>query len=682
MAVALAGAVPLIALTTAARAARSEVRTATFAGSTATATAVASLAGQEYATAVDTLARGRSAPTVLSALQGSGGGGAAALVPRFMAAGPYDAFALYGAGGALLAGAPSSAGEMPRPEAGKSGDVVEGPLVARGAQTLRRVTVPVADPSTGAALGALVADVDLSRLITDQAALRFQQTGVSKLVGTNGRVLLSPDGDNGRELLAAANRAMARAHRPRTLSLFTPFYNRRSVEAYVPVAGQPFGVLTQQSEAEAFAGIRHLDRRLRQLEGAFVLLGLSLGTTIAVVVARRDTRIRAQTDDLAAAQALFRSAFDDAPSGAALVDPEGRHLEVNAALCAITGYSHDELLNRTVADITHPDDREEAERLAARATAGEIGEFDLEKRYVRSDGEVVWVHVRSSAVHNERRTTHFIRHVVDVTKQHQAAEALRTALEREQRAADELRRLDQTRMDLLATVTHDFRSPLTAARGFAELLIEDWDRIDDDRRTEMLERITANLERLDQRVTEFLDSTRPDRSSVALHLGPCDLAAVTHAVLDRSGTLVADHEVRTAIPAGMTVWANDDALVRVLENLLSNAGKYAPAHTTVAITATRADGNVVVSVDDEGPGIPPEKADRIFERYYRVDDGDPATPGTGLGLAAVRQLLIAMGGHVWFERRPTGGSSFRFALPSGPPDSATQPTSGARGTAT
>lgn len=667
IAVALAGAVPLVALTTAARAARSEVRTATFAGSTATATAVASLAGQEYAAAVDTLERGRSAPTVLAALRGNDRSGAATLVPRFMAAGPYDAFALYDAGGILLAGAPGESGEMPRPDQRTSGGTMESPLMARGTQTLRRVTIPVTDPSSGAALGALVADVDLTKLVTNQAALRFEQTGVSKIVGTDGRVLLSPDGDNGRVLLSPENRAIARAHRATTRTLYTPFYKRRSVEAYVPVANQPFGVLTQQSEAEAFAGVRHLDQRLRRLEGVFVLLGLSLGTTIAIVVRRRDKRIRAQTDDLAAAQALFRSAFDDAPSGVALVDPDGRHLEVNAALCAITGYSRDELLARTVADITHPDDREEAERLATQAAAGARAEFDLEKRYLRPGGDVVWVHVRSSAVQNERGATHSIRHVVDVTEQHQAADALRAALEREQRATDELRRLDEVRTDLLATVTHDFRSPLTAAKGFAELLIEEWEAFADADRADMLQRLTANLEKLDQRVTEFLDSTRHQRSPVAFDLSPCDIAAVTHAVLDRSRTLVADHEVRVAISDATTVWANEDALVRVLENLLSNAGKYTPPHTTVTITATRADGNVVVSVDDEGPGIPPEEADRIFDRYYRVDGANPTTPGSGIGLAAVRQLLVAMGGRVWVERRPTGGSSFRFTLASAPP---------------
>jgi two-component system sensor histidine kinase KdpD len=137
--------------------------------------------------------------------------------------------------------------------------------------------------------------------------------------------------------------------------------------------------------------------------------------------------------------------------------------------------------------------------------------------------------------------------------------------------------------------------------------------------------------------------------------------------IERCGSFLEGHRTLTSFPSDVTVWADVDALERVLENLISNAGKYSPAGTTVTVSARTEGENMLVSVDDEGPGIPPDHAARVFDRFYRVSSGDAAPAGTGIGLAAVHQLVSRMNGRVWVEARPTGGSSFRFALPCSPP---------------
>lgn len=667
-AVAVAGALPVVALAIASSEATNEVRENTFAGAEATATAVANQAGQEYLAAVDTIARSRTGQTVLTALRADTAEPAQALLPRFMAAGPYTAVAMYDRAGVLIAHATDADGRVPVPDTASLATVSEGPVVSFGDQTIRRVTVTVDDPDSGARLGLLVADIDLSRLISNPAALRFGMTGVSKLVSTDGRVLLSGDTDTGSELIAPENRQIARDHRPVTLTLFTPFYGRDTVEAYVPVPDQPFGVLTQQSEAEALAGAHSLEDRLRQLQVVFAVFGVGLGAVVMIVVSRRDRRIVGKNEEVAAAQALFRSAFDNAPSGAALVSLDDRHLEVNRALCTLTGYRREELLERSVADITHPDDRANSTRLSEQVGAGVTDGYDAEKRYLRADGEVIWVRVRTSAVRDSAgRLSHTIRHVVDVTDRRRAASAMADAFARERRAAAQLRSLDAARTELLLTVSHDFRSPLTAAAGFASLLDAKWDGLDDAERRDMLARIIRNCTELERRVTGFLEYGRLEGASAELEMTLCDLSEVARAALDRSELMLQDRVVRDEIVPGTIVWADEAALGRVFDNLLSNSAKYSPHGSTVSLGATVNGDEVTVVVDDEGAGVPPDRAERIFDIFYRLSDGSTAAPGSGIGLAAVRQLVGLMRGRVWVEARASGGSSFRFTIPATSP---------------
>ena len=664
IAVILAGALPVVALAIASRSATSEVRHNTFVGAVATATAVANQANQEYVAAVDRMARLRTSSTTLDALRSDRVDEAVALVPRLMAAGPYDMVAMYDRAGVVRASAGGSSGRIPAMGDTSLTGVSEGPITPVGARTIRQVTVVVDDPSTGQRLGAVVADIDLSRLIGSPATLRFGTTGFSKLVSTDGRILLSADADAGTALQAPENQQIARSHETATVTIFAPYYNRATVEAYVPVADQPFGVLTQQSETEAFAGVRSLANNLRQLQIGFAVFGVALGGAVMFVVARRDRRIVGQNEALAAAQAQFRSAFDDAPSGAALVGLDDRHREVNRALCELTGYTREQLLERTVEDLTHPDDREASQRLSAAVVAGEIDGGNLEKRYLPADGRLIWVNTRISAVKDrDGRPTHTIRHVVDITERRRATDALRDALEREQRASDELRRLEEARTDLLLTVSHDFRSPLAAIAGFNLLLANDWDVLHDEQRRDMLARIARNCDELERRVTNFLEYSRLGEVSAIL-AAACDVGVVARAALERNEVLLTDKIVRDEIAPGTIVWADTDALGRVLDNLLSNAAKYSPPGSIVRVGATVVGEEVVVNVDDEGPGIPPDQADRIFDRFYRVTEGDGAPKGSGIGLTAVKQLVVLMSGRVWVERSASGGSSFRFTLPS------------------
>jgi two-component system sensor histidine kinase KdpD len=223
------------------------------------------------------------------------------------------------------------------------------------------------------------------------------------------------------------------------------------------------------------------------------------------------------------------------------------------------------------------------------------------------------------------------------------------------------RRDDDARSDFLAAVIHDLRAPLTCVVGFGSTLAERWPDLSDEDRAAFLRRIVLNGHELDRRITNFLEYSRLDRGAPTLECRPRDLGAAVAAAVDRTRLVLERHLVIVAVPDDMIVVGDDDAITRVLENLLGNAAKYAPRDTVVRVIGQRTRRGILVSVEDDGPGVPPEDAKRIFEPFYRAADGRGAS-GAGIGLAGVRQLVTLMGGDVWVEAPPNGGSRFCFTL--------------------
>ncbi len=222
-------------------------------------------------------------------------------------------------------------------------------------------------------------------------------------------------------------------------------------------------------------------------------------------------------------------------------------------------------------------------------------------------------------------------------------------------------------IELIATVSHELRSPLTSIRGFTSLLISRWDGIADDRKLELLEQINLDADRVTRMLTELLDISRLETGRLHLRTRPLDLAALARSVVEK----VALHE--TELDATVTfpddfpeVVADADKLEQVLTNLVENAAKYAsPVGLVVEGAVLPDDAGVSVAVVDRGEGIPPEDLPRVFERFFRREEGRPT--GTGLGLWITRGLVEAHGGEVVATSTVGEGSTFRVTLPLTPP---------------
>ena len=243
-------------------------------------------------------------------------------------------------------------------------------------------------------------------------------------------------------------------------------------------------------------------------------------------------------------------------------------------------------------------------------------------------------------------------------------------LQREAEAqVEQLKALDQARNELIALVTHELRTPLAVVRAYTDLLADEpvlqgrtsRDPVRRAQRASWHRGTVDQIERLDRLVDSILESVRvvPDRPP---DLQTIDLAPMVDEVLGDLGPLLARHRQRITGSRRLHVMADRGRLRQVLEHLLENAVKYAPPDTPIELDWRLDEGVVRVEVTDDGPGIPPEWRDRIFEPYARHETA--TARGSGIGLYAARRLAESMGGRLWCEPAPSGGARFVLALPA------------------
>jgi signal transduction histidine kinase len=242
------------------------------------------------------------------------------------------------------------------------------------------------------------------------------------------------------------------------------------------------------------------------------------------------------------------------------------------------------------------------------------------------------------------------------------------------------RRLERSRADLVSTVAHELRSPLTSVKGFTATLLAKWDRFTDEQKQLMLATVNADADRVTRLLTELLDVSRIDAGRLELRKQVVD-------VLDRIRRVVAGH-VASGEPESRFVvtdesasadvpemWLDPDKIDQVLANLVENALRHGGGTVRILVrgasvedrndtTGGKATPGLEVTVGDDGDGVPEETRARIFTKFWR---GGNRRGGTGLGLYIVKGIIEAHGGTIVAGRSPSGGASFRFTLPAGPP---------------
>jgi signal transduction histidine kinase len=229
---------------------------------------------------------------------------------------------------------------------------------------------------------------------------------------------------------------------------------------------------------------------------------------------------------------------------------------------------------------------------------------------------------------------------------------------------------DRERSDLVATVAHELRSPLTGIKGFTSTLLTKWDKFSEGQRQLMLETVDSDADRLSRLITELLDAARIDAGRLTLKRGPVRLDDVVRHVLTNVSGGSAD-------PFGVTIkddvdliWGDSDRIHQVVTNLVENALRHGFGLREVVVQNTRDPafvGGVSLQIHDNGPGIPEEMRQRVFSRFWRSGPG----AGSGLGMYIVRGIVEEHGGAIDIQDAEGGGAQIRVWFPINEPASMT-----------
>jgi PAS domain S-box-containing protein len=288
--------------------------------------------------------------------------------------------------------------------------------------------------------------------------------------------------------------------------------------------------------------------------------------------------------------------------------------------------------------------------------------YGMEYRLQGKDGNVVWVHDWAIVIRDDDGNPKYWQGVmVDITGE-KRSEELEQALEQERLSSDQLREADEMKNTFIQAVSHDLRTPLAAILGMALTLERDDVHLDPDEAKEMAGRIAANARKLDRLVNDLLDLDRLGRGIVELDLQPVDVGALIWREVAESGVIAQRRVHIDSKP--ITVMVDEAMVERIIENLLANTVRHTPADTSVWVSVHEADGGVVLSVEDDGPGVPEEQRQAIFQAFRRGAEGTGA--GVGVGLALVARFAELHGGRAWVEEREGGGASFKVLLSGDP----------------
>ena len=374
---------------------------------------------------------------------------------------------------------------------------------------------------------------------------------------------------------------------------------------------------------------------------------------------RENTERRRAEEALRESEERWRAVFDNSAAGIALANPSGRFLAGNLAYQKMLGYSEKELRELSFLDITHEDYRDGNSELTTELLEGKRQYFEMEKRYRRKDGNLIWVRVHVSLVSGKQITPRFLLTIVDnITELKRAEEALRDA----QMTLAHVTRV-ATLGEMTASIAHEINQPLGALVNNANACLG-W------LSTENLEEVRNSVElMLDdaQRVTEIITRVRslvkkapPQKDWLDINQMIREVIGLARNEMQRNGVAL-ETQLSDDMPL---VFADRIQLQQVMLNLMMNAIEAMTQVTTPRelLISSGADDSkgVVVVVRDSGPGLDSKSHERLFEPFYTTKP-----QGMGMGLAICRSLIEAHGGRLWATTNAPHGAVFQFTLPIG-----------------
>ena len=355
--------------------------------------------------------------------------------------------------------------------------------------------------------------------------------------------------------------------------------------------------------------------------------------------------------ELRDSEARFRTIFEQGPAGIFLATIDEHIFQANSSLCRLLEYTEAELIGRTISDITYGPDLQDiggtAQQLAQDGHPGII-----EKRYIKKNGQPIWVHVTANLVHDAGGNALYGINIVEDISERKKAE-LSFGLEQ--------------REDFMATLTHDLKTPIVGANMVLGALIDGSLGPLNPMQEEIIGKLKTSNQALLKMIQNLLEVYRYEAGTEALYLKQIEISPLVQFCLDEVKPL-ADSKAQKLLAhlpeTHCALQADEDALKRVLINVLGNAVKFTPERGTIEVEVERKDPNVIMRVKDTGMGISDQDQERLFQRFWQSDPGKRYAVGTGLGLYFCHRVLEAHHGKITCQSEPGRGTTFTIILPA------------------
>ncbi len=342
----------------------------------------------------------------------------------------------------------------------------------------------------------------------------------------------------------------------------------------------------------------------------------------------------------------FRSAFENSPIGHVIFGLDASWWRVNKALCDALGYSKEVLVTKSASELTHPDSMQRSSEQFVKLSKGEIDHYIEDRRYIRSDGSAMYAKVTVSLVRDASgNPNHILCQVVDLTEQ---------------------RRLNAMKGEFVATISHELRTPLTSVLGSIRLLMAIKRENLPEKAPRLLEIAQQNGDRLYNLINDILDFEKFSVNQMDLSLGSHDVVEQMKDAMQANSHIADSFNVQYELIADMEdAYGKIDPrrFQQVMNNLLTNAAKFAYPNTEIAVRVDDLGGYHKVSVTNHGEGVPYAFRDHIFSPFSQAKESDTRSRGgTGLGLVISKQIVEQSGGEIGFDSIVDDKTTFWFTV--------------------
>ncbi|WP_188152407.1 PAS domain S-box protein [Teredinibacter waterburyi] len=348
----------------------------------------------------------------------------------------------------------------------------------------------------------------------------------------------------------------------------------------------------------------------------------------------------------------FYTTFEQAAVGIAHLGLDGNWLRINKRLCDILGYPHAHLMTLELADIVYPEDLHKDDDLIASLINGDTDQYMMEKRYIKYDGELLWVYITVSIARNDvGKNSHFIIVFEDISDRKAVEQALAESNASLERFA--------------YSASHDLQEPLRKITTFSESLEQRLSgKIDDPDARYELNRISNAATRMREMIDSLLQLSRYSREKV--DKTDNNLSDLVQLARDDLSALISESGAEIELTQDTILYVDKSGFLQVLHNLITNSIRYADLskkNTIIKISGRSHGGNSIVEISDNGVGFSQDLSEAIFEPFKRLVGRN--IKGHGMGLALCRQIVAAHGGTIFAKSSPNEGATFIIELADG-----------------